>query len=160
MSTPPDQSARNEGSAPASATARGRFLAHMRAADSYGLVLIFIIVSYALAVSLHGKWAQSVVLFAQIVTVWFALRTSDARRRVLMLAGGLLLVAGVVAIIGLFTGTAHHPLTLVFVVSCLLYTIAPISIVRHIAFRPQVDQETMLGALCAYLFIGMAFAFT
>src|SRR4029079_19688942 len=118
MSTPPDQSARNEGSAPASATARGRFLAHMRAADSYGLVLIFIIVSYAMAVSLHGKWAQSVVLFAQIVTVWFALRASDARRRVLMLPGGLLLVAGVVAIIGLFTGTAHHPLTLVFVVSC------------------------------------------
>ena len=159
MSTPPDQSARNEGSAPASATARGRFLAHMRAADSYGLVLIFIIVSYALAVSLHGKWAQSVVLFAQIVTVWFALRTSDARRRVLMLAGGLLLVAGVVAIIGLFAGTARHPLTLVFVVSCLLYTIAPISIVRHIAFRQAVDEETMLGAICAYLLIGMAFAF-
>jgi len=131
----------------------------MRAADSYGLVLIFIIVSYALAVSLHGKWAQSVVLFAQIVTVWFALRTSDARRRVLMLAGGLLLVAGVVAIIGLFAGTARHPLTLVFVVSCLLYTIAPISIVRHIAFRQAVDEETMLGAICAYLLIGMAFAF-
>jgi hypothetical protein len=131
----------------------------MRAADSYGLVLIFIIVSYALAVSLHGTWASSVVLFAQIVTVWFALRTSNARRRVLMIAGGLLLVSGVVGVIGLFTGTEHHPLTLVFVVSCLLYTIAPISIVRHIAFRQAVDEETMLGAICAYLLIGMAFAF-
>jgi uncharacterized membrane protein HdeD (DUF308 family) len=131
----------------------------MRAADSYGLVLIFIIVSYALAVSLHGTWGPSVVLLAQIVTVWFALRTSNAKRRVLMLAGVLLLVAGVVAIIALFTGRAHHPLTLVFVVSCLLYTIAPISIVRHIAFRPAVDEETMLGAICAYLLIGMAFAF-
>jgi hypothetical protein len=131
----------------------------MRAADSYGLVLLFIIASYALAVSLHGAWGPSVVLFAQIVTVWFALRTSNAKRGVLMLAGGLLLVAGVVAIIALFTGTAHHPLTLVFVVSCLLYTIAPISIVRHIAFRQAVDEETMLGAICAYLLIGMAFAF-
>lgn len=131
----------------------------MRAADSYGLVLIFIIVSYALAVSLHGTWAPSVVLLAQIFTVWFALRTSNARRRVLMLAGVLLLVSGVVGIIALFTGTAHHPLILVFFVSCLLYTIAPISIVRHIAFRQAVDEETMLGAICAYLLIGMAFAF-
>jgi hypothetical protein len=131
----------------------------MRAADSYGLVLIFIIVSYALAVSLHGTWAPSVVLFAQIVTVWVALRTSNARRRVLMIAGGLLLVSGVVGIVALFTGTTRHPLTLVFFVSCLLYTIAPISIVRHIAFRQAVDEETMLGAICAYLLIGMAFAF-
>ena len=44
-------------------------------------------------------------------------------------------------------------------VSCVLYTIAPISIVRHIAFRQAVDEETMLGAICAYLLIGMAFAF-
>jgi hypothetical protein len=131
----------------------------MRAADSYGLVLIFIIVSYALAVSLNGSWAPSVVLLAQIVTVWFALRTSNAKRGVLMLAGGLLLVAGVVGIVALFVGTAQHPLTLAFVVSCVLYTIAPISIVRHIAFRQAVDEETMLGAICAYLLIGMAFAF-
>ena len=62
-------------------------------------------------------------------------------------------------IVALFTGTARHPLTLVFLVSCLLYTIAPVSIVRHIAFRQAVDGETMLGAICAYLLIGMAFAF-
>ena len=48
----------------------------------------------------------------------------------------------------------------VFVSATVLYFIAPFAIVRHVAFRPQVDQETMLGALCAYLFIGMAFAFT
>jgi hypothetical protein len=34
-----------------------------------------------------------------------------------------------------------------------------VAIVRHIAYRPEVDQETMLGALAAYLLIGMAFAF-
>jgi hypothetical protein len=40
-----------------------------------------------------------------------------------------------------------------------LYVVAPVSIVRHIGYRRQVDQETMLGALAAYLLIGMAFAF-
>jgi hypothetical protein len=32
-------------------------------------------------------------------------------------------------------------------------------LVRHIGYRRMVDRETMLGALAAYLFIGMAFAF-
>ena len=36
---------------------------------------------------------------------------------------------------------------------------APFSIIRHIAFRREVDRETMLGALAAYLLFGMAFAF-
>ncbi|MFL5767869.1 MAG: potassium channel family protein [Actinomycetota bacterium] len=159
MSTATDHPGRDERPTQTSATAGRRFVAHMRAADSYGLVLIFIVASYALAVSLHGAEAPSVVLFAQILTVWFALRTSKAKRGVLLLAGTLLLAAAVVGIIGLFAGTERHPLTFVFVVSCLLYTIAPISIVRHIAFRQAVDEETMLGAICAYLLIGMAFAF-
>jgi hypothetical protein len=37
--------------------------------------------------------------------------------------------------------------------------VAPFSIVRHVGWRRTVDQETMLGALAAYLFIGMACAF-
>jgi hypothetical protein len=37
--------------------------------------------------------------------------------------------------------------------------VAPVSIVRHIGYRREVDQEAMLGALAAYLLIGMAFAF-
>ena len=47
-----------------------------------------------------------------------------------------------------------------FVAATVLYFVAPIAIVRRIAFRREVDQETMLGALAAYLFFGMAFAFT
>ena len=44
--------------------------------------------------------------------------------------------------------------------SGLLYFIAPFAIVRHIIFRRDVDRETMLGALSAYLFLGMAFGYT
>jgi hypothetical protein len=32
-----------------------------------------------------------------------------------------------------------------------LYVLAPVAVVRHIGYRRDVDQETMLGALCAYL---------
>jgi hypothetical protein len=138
---------------------RSWFVRHFVAADSYGLVLFLIVVSYALAVSIHGSEAPSLVLLVQIATVWFSLRTSRASRTLLRVASALLLIAAVVAIIGLFTGTSTWPLKAVFIMSCLLYTVAPISIVRHIAFREAVDRETMLGAICAYLLIGMAYAF-
>ena len=44
-------------------------------------------------------------------------------------------------------------------VSCLLYLIAPVSIIRHLVLRRIVDSETVLGAVAAYLMAGMFFAF-
>ena len=70
------------------------------------------------------------------------------------------MIAAVTAIANLFVNDPKWLELYVFVAATVLYFVAPIAIVRHIAFRPQVDQETMLGALCAYLLIGMAFAFT
>jgi hypothetical protein len=43
--------------------------------------------------------------------------------------------------------------------SAVLYFIAPISVLRHLIVRREIDQETVLGALAAYLLIGMFFAF-
>jgi hypothetical protein len=57
---------------------------------------------------------------------------------------------------------AHNPgdqLGGVFAVSCLLYLIAPFSIARHLVLRRDIDRETLLGAVAAYLLIGMFFAF-
>jgi hypothetical protein len=157
VSTPSDLP--RDGAPEASRRTKSRFLTHFLAADSYALVLLFIILSYVLAVGIHGSKAPSIVLFVQIVTVWFALRTSRAHRIVLAVAGSVLVAAGAVALVGLFTGTPTRPLIAVFIMSAVLYTIAPVSIVRHIAFREAVDRETMLGAISAYLLIGMAYAF-
>ena len=41
----------------------------------------------------------------------------------------------------------------------LLYFIAPLSILRHLVMRRTIDQETLLGAVAAYLLFGMFFAF-
>lgn len=46
-----------------------------------------------------------------------------------------------------------------FVVSALLYFIAPAVIVRHIFRRSVVDGQTVLGAIAAYLLLGMMFSF-
>ena len=136
-----------------------RLLRSFSSTDSYGLVLLMIVITYVLATALSQRWAASVLLTVQIATVWLALRTSRARRGVRLAANVLFVLAAVAAVANLRPrgGISLEPS--MFVASGVLYLVAPFSIVRHIAFRRTVDQETMLGALAAYLFIGMAFAF-
>lgn len=131
----------------------------MTSADSYALVLLLIILTYALSVSLEGQRASSIIMVVQIFTVWLALRTSRSRKSVRMLANILLIVAALTAVTGALIPDQAEVLWTMFFVSGLLYFIAPFSIVRHLAMRHQVDSETMYGAIAAYLLIGMCFAF-
>ena len=126
-------------------------------ADSYGFVLVLIVASYVLSVSVASDWGASAVVFIQIGTVWFALRTSQARRPVRRAAFVLMVIAGTVALVNLAEPEGAR--RFLFALGSLLYFIAPFSIIRHLVSRTTVDQETMLGAICAYLLFGMFYAF-
>ncbi len=127
--------------------------------ESYGMVLLLILVTYVLSVAVRRDWTAPVVLFVQIATVWFALRTSHARRGMRLTADVLLVAAAVVAVADAVTTRGKEPLDLIFVVGSALYVLAPFSIVRHLVSRNVIDLETMLGAIAAYLLIGLAFAY-
>jgi Ion channel len=141
-----------------SARAVRRLLGSLHSTDSYGLVLLMIVVTYLLATTLSRQWAVTVLLIVQIATVGLALRTSQAPRGFRLVATGLFVLAAVAAVANL-VAQGGSTLPYVFTAASVLYVVAPFWIVRHIAYRREVDQETMLGALAAYLFIGMAFAF-
>jgi hypothetical protein len=119
-----------------------------------------IVATYVLAVTVAERWAAAILVFVQIGTVRLALRTSQARRGLVLVAGVLFAVAAAGAVVDLFGDRDSGLRPFVFIAASLLYVVAPVSIVRHVAYRREVDQETMLGALAAYLLIGMAFAFT
>ena len=126
--------------------------------DSYGLVLLLILVTYVLSATMTAPWAVSLVLFVQIATIWVTLQASEARRRVREVASGLLVVSAAIASLNLFISreTADGVMA---VVSGLLYVAAPAVIVRRLVLRRTVDTQTVLGAIAAYLMVGMAFAF-
>ena len=136
-----------------------RLLKAFSSGDSYGLVLLLILVSYICAVSFTSRWGMSLVMAVQIVTVWFALRTSRARRSVRALALALMIVSALIAVDHLLFPDSRVQLSAVFVAASLLYLIAPFSILRHLLARQVVDLQTVLGALAAYLLLGMFFAF-
>jgi hypothetical protein len=136
-----------------------RFLRSFRSVDSYGLVLVMIVVSYVVAVSISSHWGASIGVLVLIATVRLTLHTSQAHRPTRVVADVLAVVALAWAIANVFGDGDERILRWVFFMSSLLYLIAPFAVLRHVIFRREVDRETMLGALCSYLLIGMAFGY-
>ncbi len=154
MTTPADESPEVE----RQTRAIRRFLRSFYSANSYGSLLVMILATYALAVTVRKPWAESTLLIVQIATVWLALRTSLAHRPLRIIANVLFVLAAISAVANLVTSDDTDLQGTVFLAASLLYCIAPVSIIRHLAFRREIDEETMLGALAAYLMLGMAFA--
>ena len=150
-----------EAGAPADSGARPwRRLSHSFVnEDSYGFVLLLVMVTYTVSVSITQTWAASIVLTVQVATVWFTLRTSQARPAVRRVADIVLCLAAATAVVSFFVHQSDVERGGVFVVCSVLYLIAPFSIVRHLILRRDIDVETLLGAVAAYLLIGMFFAF-
>ncbi|MBG0567179.1 potassium channel family protein [Actinoplanes aureus] len=124
----------------------------------YGMVLVLIVITYVLALLTEERWMVAVLLFVQTGTVWQTLRVSKARAGLRLIAGLVFLLALVAALLNLFA--RNVPLIgWTFLASSALYLVAPFSIVRDLGRHRGVNQQTMLGALAAYLLIGMAFAF-
>ncbi len=138
---------------------RGRLIEAFSSPDSYGLVLLLILVTYILSATLTASWAASLVLAVQIAALWVTLRASRAHRAVRVIANVALVTAALAAIGNLFFHDQIHGAKIASWFSCLLYLIAPLSILRHLVLRRTVDSETVLGAVAAYLMAGMFFAF-
>ncbi|MFL6104818.1 MAG: ion channel [Actinomycetes bacterium] len=122
-------------------------------------MLLLILLTYALSATITAAWAVSLVLVVQIATVWVTLRASRARRLARAIANAILVIAGLAALVNLFIRQETAGTGLLAVLSGLLYLVAPVSIVRHLALRRTVDLKTVLGAIAAYLLVGMFFAF-
>ena len=143
---------------PAGHRPRRRLVEAFSSPDSYGLVLLLILVTYALSAAITAAWAVSLVLLVQIATVWVTLRASRARRLARVIADVILVIAGLAALVNLFIHQETAGTGLLAVLSGLLYLVAPVAIVRHLALRRMVDLQTVLGAIAAYLLVGMFFA--
>jgi hypothetical protein len=125
------------------------------------LVLLLITYIQALWVTPNVGGLTS-LMFLQLATVYLVLSVSesDLIRRV---AGVAVLCSA-----ALFVGTlvwgpesdSDNFLLGLAIVNVLLYAAAPVLILRYVFIRRVVDLQTFLGAVCAYLMIGMLFAFT
>lgn len=134
--------------------------APIRPGDRYGLVIALIVASYLAAAAVDENSWSSVVLLIQVGTVWLAFSVSESRRAQRVAAGVFGLGSAALVLAGIASPLGEARLgAFLLVTSASMYLVAPVVIVRHIFRRPVIDRQTLLGAVAAYLLIGMMFAF-
>ena len=137
----------------------GPFLRRLQASRSYGFVLLLVLVTLGfVAAAPEEPWAGAVLVLLLVLTLGVALWTSATSR--LDLAATCLAVVGAVgAILELLT-TNENATGLLGLLDVLLIAATCGVIVFGIADQHGVNFQSVLGALCIYLLIGLLYTFT
>jgi hypothetical protein len=131
-----------------------------RPADSFGLVLILLVLDYiAVSAITSNAWGRVVIVVLLGATLLFALRTSHAHRIWQLLAALYLVASTLITIVSIVAPSATDFSAQTSLVGGLLLLITPVAISRRIVAHRFVSTETVLGAICVYLLIGFSFSF-
>jgi hypothetical protein len=127
--------------------------------DSYGLVLLLLVISYFCDAALGNyTWGRVVVVFVLAAATWLALRASQVERRAMRIAQALIPLLCVVAVASLLIGQENVTHAVTGAITVVLVIAAPIAIGWHLARNMELSIETLLGAVCIYLLIAQLFA--
>jgi hypothetical protein len=152
MEDPPQESA------PTATSRRGVLRAIVKAPDSYGLLFVVLIVGYVLfTINWSGSWAVIVRNGWLCLTALLAFWTSRVPHRIMVavcVVSGLTFTAAVIVAL---QGQTVADGAVVLLVAALIFT-APFAIGWRNFQHQKVTGETIMGALCIYVLIGMIFA--
>lgn len=127
-------------------------LSWLRTPDSYGLVLLLIILSLLVdAVAPDRSWVALLAFTLRSGLLLFVLHTSQASRRTIRWATAAVGVGFLAAITDQALGTPAVTVAL----EAVLVAVALGAIASRIGRYPRVDGRTIVGALCIYLLIAM-----
>jgi len=140
---------------------RGPRLGWLTRPDAYGVAMFLILATLLLRVTVAP--GDSVAVFVSLAlsggTLLFILWTSRARPATLRISGLIVLAACAGAGLGLtiFGGAASQGAA--SLVGLLLAFVSPLVILRRIVLSATITFELVLGALCIYLLIGLAYSY-
>jgi Ion channel len=136
---------------------RRSFLSRLADGDTYGTLLVLIVVAYLLmAIVEDSKWARTITGLCFGATLLLALHTSHVRGRIIRVATVIVIVLVVWS--GILAATDNEPFTGATHLTILLILAAPAVILYRVFRHPVINVETILGAIDAYLLLGISFA--
>jgi len=129
------------------------------APDSYGLLLFLLLIDYViLSIGWTGRWSLIVSTMFIGLTAVLAVHTSKVSGtafQVVVVSSGVALVASVAAAIA----DQDRARGVTFVIMAVLVVACPVAVVSRIVHHTRVTVETLLGAICVYVLIGLLFAY-
>jgi len=135
----------------------GAVRAAMRASDSYALLLALLCIDYLLISLVSSRrWAVLVVGVPLSLTLILAMRTSHAGRGIQRLG---LMSLPVVVLLGFSQAITDNDRQrgALIIFLAVPFIISPIVVVRRIMRHKRVGRETILGAICVYIMLAMAY---
>jgi Ion channel len=127
--------------------------------DSYGLLFLFLIVDYLVLMLVNSpRWGGLARTLPIAVTVLFAMHTSAARRHVLRVAQGAVVIAFLAGIAQAIAGNVGTAAGISFVLVGLMLAVTPVAILRRILPKVTVEVETLFAAVDVYIIIGLIFS--
>lgn len=136
---------------------REAFVDRLRRGDTYGLLLALLMVTYVLIALLErSPWERFVMAMAIGGVVLLTLHTSHVRNRAFYLAVALVAIIDLATFVQGLVGREGNDGT--GYVMFVLLLISPIVILARILRHEVISVETILGALCVYVLLGIAFA--
>jgi hypothetical protein len=137
--------------------ARDASIDRFRRGDTYGLLLAVILVGYVVIAFLERSlWERFTISVVMGITFLLALHTSHVRKRAFRIGAVLVLFAVLSALVQAIVGREGNDGS-TFVVFLLLLT-APVVILNRILRHETIGTETILGAVCVYVLLGIAFS--
>jgi len=126
--------------------------------SQYSVVLLLIIGIYVLvAVLPEGTASQTLIVGVQASTFLFALHATRPRRWVAWVGAALAVIA--VGVAGAGTAVLADARALTAVMGAGLLSLALGAVLVHLVTEPVASARLVLGAIDAYLLIGLLFAF-
>jgi hypothetical protein len=124
----------------------------------YGSLLLILVITYLLSALTVGGLVSAVQVLLFLAVVLIALRSGQFHRKtVQILAVGLLLGTTAAAILALVDQNGQGG-ALANLWTALILVLAVFFIVRQVLAQPEITEQSIYGALSAYMMIGLIFS--
>ena len=136
----------------------GSRVARLRSTHGYGWVLLLVVCGFLFAASApDGGWARSLFVLLEAATLVLALWTSGFSRDIRL--GAAVGAIGVTAAVITIVSDAHGVAGAVWIVNVVLVSALVAVLALGIVDQGEVNRQSVTGAVCVYILLGMLFTF-
>src|SRR5215470_14484087 len=123
----------------------------------YGLLLVVLLLSYVLSAFAQGTWVLALQIGLFLGVSALAVQTERLKRRTAQVLVGVTIAGSVVAVTLALAGSRAGA-GMAYLWAALMLLFAVVLIVRRVLAQPDVSLQSILGAVSAYVIIGLMFA--
>jgi hypothetical protein len=133
-------------------------MARLKSSHGYGWVLGLVVITFFYAASAPDEqWSRGVFVLLEAATLTLAIWTSGLSRDLRL--GGLIAVVGIAGLALSLLGSKNDYIGTVWIVNVVLVVATIVTIGLGIVDQGEVNQQSITGAVCVYVLIGLMFAF-